>query len=117
MKKILNIKFAILTIIIALLFFLFRAIALNLSLDYKYLHLISTLFIILFVYYLTISFSEREHKWRTALILVIGVLIFNIISALVEYNDLFIIRILGLLFSMLFISITYVDRIKKWFFS
>lgn len=115
MNKILNSKFAILTILIALLFFLLRAMAINLSLDARYLHLLSTIFIILFAYFLTISFSEKQHHWRSALILVFGVIIITTISHLINYDELFIIRIIGLFTSLLLISITYIDRVKSWF--
>lgn len=115
MKKILNVKFALLTIVIALLFIFLHALTVNLSSDARYIHFLSTTFIILVAYFLTISFSEKLHRWRSALILVFGVIIITTISHLINYDKFFIIRIIALLVGLLLISVTFFDRIKNWF--
>ncbi len=117
MKMIVNLKFATLTIIIALLFLLFRGMTAQLSADERLHHFLSTLFLTLFAYFIAISFSEKQHRWRSALILVFGVIIIAIISHIIIYDELFITRILALLTGLLLISITYIYRIKRWFIS
>ena len=117
MKMIVNLKFAALTIIIALLFLLYQARITELSADERLHHFLSTLFLTLFAYFIAISFSEKQHRWRSALILVFGVIIIAIISHIIIYDELFITRILALLTGLLLISITYIYRIKRWFIS
>ncbi len=87
----------------------------NLSLNDIYLHLLSIIFLILFAYFLTISILEKLHHCRSGLVLIFGVIIITTISHLINYDELFILRIIGTLSSMLLISITYIDSIKRWF--
>jgi hypothetical protein len=114
MKKEINAKVILLTVIFGFLALFTRVIVINFSLDLIYLHLISPIFTTLFIYFLTVSFSKKQHHLYNALKLVIGIILFKIIIYYGEYDDYFILRIIGLLIGLIILCITYIDKINRW---
>lgn len=115
MIKFLNFKFALLALVFGLMLVLLRISIVNFNLDEVYANLLSPFFVIPFIYFLMVSFSIKQHHWRNALLLVFGIILINIIVHYGEYDALFISKIIGLITSMLFISITFFNRINRWF--
>jgi hypothetical protein len=114
MKEVVNAKVITLTIVVGILAFFSRFIVINYSLDLTYLHLISPIFTILFIYFITVSFSKKQHNINNALNLVLGVILFKLILYYGEYDKHFVLRIIGLLVGLIIICITLVGKINRW---
>ncbi len=114
MTKFGNIKFALLTLILGLILILLRISIVNFNLDEVYVNLLPPFFVIPFIYFFTVSFSKKQHRWQYALQLVLGLMLVKFLVYYGKYDELFIIRTIGSIASLLLISISYIDKIEKW---
>jgi uncharacterized membrane protein YvlD (DUF360 family) len=117
MKNSYNYKFVLLTMFIGIVAFLLRPIFLTFSLDIIYLGFLAGVFAMLFIFYLSVSISPKQHNWRSAISLVVGVMIINSIIYYGEYDRNFYMGIGGMIFSLALISLTLNRKAKKWFLS
>jgi hypothetical protein len=115
MKNSFNYKFILLTILIGIVGFLLRPIFLTFSLDIIYLGFLAGVFAILFIFYLSVSISPKQHNWKSAISLVVGVMIIYSIIYYGEYDRTFYMAVGGMLFSLALISLTLNKKAKKWF--
>ncbi|MGF1587049.1 MAG: hypothetical protein ACFCUM_17145 [Bacteroidales bacterium] len=115
MKNSFNFKFILLTILIGIVGFLLRPIFLTFSLDSYYLNFLAGVFALLFIYFLSVSISPKQHNWKSAISLVVGVMIIYSIIYYGEYDRIFYTRIGGMIFSLALISLTLSKKAKKWF--
>ena len=106
-----------LTILIGIVGFLLRPIFLTFSLDNTFLIFLAGAFTVLFIYYLSVSVSLKQHNWKNALSLVIGIIIVYSIIYYGEYDRTFYLGISGMIFSLALISLTFTGKAKKWFLS
>ena len=114
-KNSFNYKFILLTLAIGIAGFLLRPIFLTFSWDVVYLNFLSGVFGVLLIYYLSVSISIKQHRWQNALFLVIAIIIVYSIFSYGEYDRNFYLRIAGMLVSLAFISLTFVDKVENWF--
>lgn len=117
MKNSTNYKFILLTIVIGIVGFLLRPTFLTFSLDNTYLNFLSGVVSVLFIYYLTVSISIKQHNWKNAIFMVVGVIIVYSIMYYGEYDRNFYLAITGMIFSLAIISLTFIEKIKNWFLS
>lgn len=115
MKNSFNYKFILLTLVIGIVGFLLRPIFLTFSWDTVYLNFLSGVFAVLLIYYLSVSISTKQHRWHNAIFLVIAIIIVYGIFSYKEWDRNFYLRIAGMLVSLAFISLTFIEKVENWF--
>jgi hypothetical protein len=113
MKKIFKPRIALLTLTIGLLSYIIRTMIIKFSLGEIYLHLSAGLFVIIIVYFSSVSLSITRHHWRNALFLLLGIIIFRVILYYGVYDEFFVYGIIGLLMGYLILILTYIKKVNR----
>jgi hypothetical protein len=117
MKSYANFKFIILTVLIGIGGLVLRLAFLKYSWDVAYLGFLAGVFSMLFIFYLSVSISVKQHNWRNGLSLVCGALIVYSIIHYEDYDKNFYTEVGGMIFSLALISLTLNVKARKWFLS
>ena len=113
-KQHVNLKFVGLFFCYVIIAIISRLLFFHFSFDKLYLDFIAGLIVPPMIFYLLISFDSTKHNWRQLLYLILGYIIFQLLVSDI-YDIHFFVKVIGLILSGGLCSITFFDKVNKWF--
>ncbi len=104
----------IFALILILAFALGRIMAYHPQLSPVYLEFGKGLLLPAMVFYFMVAFEPHKHEWKLIFYLVVGFIIFEVIIS-TTFGAPFWYKIIGSILSAGICSITFIDRVNRWF--